>query len=97
MTWTTVMSRPKRSTAPRCATARPRHNLDIVGTCPSLSPRGLDFLGFSSESSDINGLCGIFRESFFVRPALARQAGTGACGRGQSDGRDCSKTNYFDV
>jgi hypothetical protein len=38
----------------------------------------LDFLGFSwilsSESSDINGLRGIFRGSFFLSLVLAREA-----------------------
>jgi hypothetical protein len=31
----------------------------------------------SSESSDINGLCGIFRERFFLSPVLSRGAGAG--------------------
>jgi hypothetical protein len=56
--------------------------------------KGWEFLGFpwilSSESRLINGLRGIYRGSFFLSPVLAKEAGTGSCGRGHSEGRDCS-------
>jgi hypothetical protein len=55
----------------------------------------LDFLGFpwilSSESRLFNGLRGIKRGKFFLRPSLALQgAGTAAYARAHSEAQNCS-------